>query len=564
MKAYLTRFFKHYATLLVFTLLVTNCERDPIVETTSNNDTNNALVFEALLETAKQKVKQYNVAVSQTSKTTMSRGTTAKAKQSFDAKYGRPVFNKTIRLTNHVRKPILIIPLTGRDNKVMNLLVGYEKEHIKTYKILTRRMGRGNVLYYNSNSAYACQDTFFGRAFIGGLFNAFNTIVKSKTSVTGYIDISGLADGCWVWDGSPGFDCFYSVDCDSIDTSGPGSSGPGTVSPGGATPSGNPSPGPGLGISNGSGGAGGGGIGGSNDNPSEICGDTPFDENLDVVKSCAGYQYYSSISKLSNAQIALISAYINVHGCMGENESFVKAAIEALVNDGEVDFNNELIFTNAFIQTKAFCVIKLLSSSNNNLFKDVTSQFTSNNSKNKLRFTHEPIIQSNGTNNTTTVANTSPPDSFGIITIRFNSNTNSANANSLEIASTILHEAIHAELFRIVLGNNDVPEPLPQYLYDYMVGLLEYFEENGSPDFINSSAQHSFMAYNYVEAIAKAIKNFDNNTHPLENYMSFGWEGLSQIGIATQPPLVTMQEINNYYALAQIPLTDNHKLACDE
>jgi len=184
MKAHLYRFFKHYATLLVFTLLVTNCERDAIVETTSNNDTNNTLVFEALLESAKQKVKQYNAAASQMSKTTMTRGTTVKAKQSFDSKYGRPVFNKTIRLTNHVRKPILIIPLTGRDNKVMNLLVGYEKEHIKTYKILTRRMGRGNVLYYNSNSAYACQDTFFGRAFIGGLFNAFDTIVKSKTSVT--------------------------------------------------------------------------------------------------------------------------------------------------------------------------------------------------------------------------------------------------------------------------------------------------------------------------------------------------------------------------------------------
>ncbi len=229
MKAHLYRFFKHYATLLVFTLLVTNCERDPIVETTSNNDTNNALVFEALSETAKQKVKQYNVAVSQTSKTAMARATTAKAKQSFDAKYGRPVFNKTIRLTNHVRKPILIIPLIGRVNKVMNLLVGYEKEHIKTYKILTRRMGRGNVLYYNSNSAYACQDTFFGRAFIGGLFNAFDTIVKMSTSK---IDISifiGLDEGCYeIIDGD--CVCVQQVDCDSIVGDG-GGGGPATVRP---------------------------------------------------------------------------------------------------------------------------------------------------------------------------------------------------------------------------------------------------------------------------------------------------------------------------------------------
>lgn len=43
MKAHLYRFFKHYATLLVFTLLVTNCERD-ILPKTSHQDDNNLKV----------------------------------------------------------------------------------------------------------------------------------------------------------------------------------------------------------------------------------------------------------------------------------------------------------------------------------------------------------------------------------------------------------------------------------------------------------------------------------------------------------------------------------------
>lgn len=320
MKAHLHRFFKYCTTLLVFALLVTNCERDPIVETTSNNDTNNALVFEALLETAKQKVKQYNAAVSQTSKTTMARRTTAKAKQSFDATYGRPVFNKTFRLTNHVRKPILIIPLIGRDNKVINLFVGYEKEDTETYRILTPRMGRGNVLYYNSYSAYACQDTFFGRAFIGGLFNAFNTIVKSKTSVTGYMSIP--TDGCFeVVLCDENTVCFIPIDCDSINTGGgggpasgpPGGPAPPSGSTGGTPPAGtSPSGGP---PNGGNGGGGGntpsGGIGGSNGNDTQECGDTPFDED-DCNTSAEDLK--KLFPMISDADALTLASVINQYG----------------------------------------------------------------------------------------------------------------------------------------------------------------------------------------------------------------------------------------------------------
>tara|TARA_Y100000385_G_C13074522_1_gene630753 strand:+ start:747 stop:1274 length:528 start_codon:yes stop_codon:yes gene_type:complete len=159
MKAHLYRFFKHYATLLVFTLLVTNCERDPIVETTSNNDTNNALVFEALSETAKQKVKQYNVAVSQTSKTAMARATTAKAKQSFDAKYGRPVFNKTIRLTNHDKnnnvKWIIAKP------KTKQFFSSLEKEEVIKYqKHLNKNGYKVNTIGYIDKKTISAHEKY--------------------------------------------------------------------------------------------------------------------------------------------------------------------------------------------------------------------------------------------------------------------------------------------------------------------------------------------------------------------------------------------------------------------
>lgn len=183
MKVHPYRFLKYCTTLLVLLLLVTNCERDTIMETTSTKEVDNALVFEALLETAKLKIKQYNAIASQTSKTTMARGTNAKAKPTFESKYGRPVFDKSIHLTNHVRNPILIIPLTGRSNSVINLLVGYKKEDLKTYRILTPNMGQGDVLYYNANSADACRDTGISKTFIGGLFKNFKKVIES-TSLT--------------------------------------------------------------------------------------------------------------------------------------------------------------------------------------------------------------------------------------------------------------------------------------------------------------------------------------------------------------------------------------------
>lgn len=96
-----------------------------------------------------------------------------------------------------------------------------------------------------------------------------------------------------------------------------------------------------------------------------------------------------------------------------------------------------------------------------------------------------------------------------------------------------------------------------------MVKLLDYYENNGNPKFITANAQHAFMANNHVGAIAKAVRNFDNNTHSIEHYMVFGWEGLYEIGRLALPPLITKIEMTNYYNLADIPLNDSHILICD-
>lgn len=187
-----------------------------------------------------------------------------------------------------------------------------------------------------------------------------------------------------------------------------------------------------------------------------------LDESITSVLELTNLQKYW-LEKIENQWAKIkIENYLKKHTFSTEfniAKLFAQQAIVAWIKnkDSEVDFVNKIIYSHAFMKTKAYCVIKLLTSSNNNLFADVTSQFTNNKAKSRLIFDYVSLTDKYGTLDKTTDANTSPPDPLGGITIRFNSNTNSANDNSLNIAATILHESIHAELFRIVNGNNNVP-----------------------------------------------------------------------------------------------------------
>jgi hypothetical protein len=221
----------------------------------------------------------------------------------------------------------------------------------------------------------------------------------------------------------------------------------------------------------------------------------------------------------------------------------------------EVDFENNLVFTTSFKQTKAYCVLQLLLDSNNNLFRNTVSQFTSNDSTIPLVFDHAPL------NNSSTEASTHYDEVINIAVITLNSNNNSANDNSLIIAGSLLHETIHAELYGIINTENNLPNPLPYYQYQYILELLDYYSNNSSPAFTMSNAQHTFMVANHVEPIALAVRSLDDNRYPLENYLAFGWEGLYDLGVLAN--VITSQDVSNYINLSSIPLNDSYETSCD-
>ncbi|WP_179344324.1 hypothetical protein [Winogradskyella ursingii] len=72
------------------------------------------------------------------------------------------------------------------------------------------------------------------------------------------------------------------------------------------------------------------------------------------------------------------------------------------------------------------------------------------------------------------------------------------------------------------------------------------------------------MANFHVGNITSAVRNIDGNQYNEDHYKKFGWKGLSAIGLASNPQIVTTEELTNYNTLANIPLNDNHNLICDE
>ena len=62
------------------------------------------------------------------------------------------------------------------------------------------------------------------------------------------------------------------------------------------------------------------------------------------------------------------------------------------------------------------------------------------------------------------------------------------------------------------------------------------------------------MTIKYVNPIANGVRNFDSKTHPLANYMYFGWEGLVSEGEIRGS--ITRSQYNEYIRLAQVPLNE--------
>ncbi|PIA79062.1 hypothetical protein BFR04_05945 [Gaetbulibacter sp. 4G1] len=163
---------------------------------------------------------------------------------------------------------------------------------------------------------------------------------------------------------------------------------------------------------------------------------------------------------------------------------------------------------------------------------------------------------------------TRPPEDY-VIDIVLNGNSlkdaSYQKRPNLLVAKTIIHEVIHAEMFRKLIslannnGNIDVTS-LNQMLQqgDYP-GMLDYYFRYGNTP--NSNWQHQQMAAHYRETIARMLQEFDTgnavpeNQQPQQLYLDLSWEGLIYSSITAWQEIMDDTErtrianvISNYIA----------------
>ena len=213
---------------------------------------------------------------------------------------------------------------------------------------------------------------------------------------------------------------------------------------------------------------------------------------------------------------------------------FVKQAISHIVSDADVDFDDEVILDSSFLTTKAYCVYNELKRTNGNLFRRTIGSFIDY-PEYKLYFR-----VGNCDDPADMCTNDDYLISSNILTIKVDN----VNLNGLNNAAALLHEGIHAELFRFVneANNGNVNPNERERLFD----LYRIYKDDLRN--LNSNAQHAYMAENYVEPIAKAIRELDNNRYPLEYYMGFGWDGLrdyAYTGLLSDEDSARFEELKN-------------------
>ena len=140
---------------------------------------------------------------------------------------------------------------------------------------------------------------------------------------------------------------------------------------------------------------------------------------------------------------------------------------------------------------------------------------------------------------------TSPPVDY-LITITFN-NDNSTNGYNqrptLLNAKTVVHEVIHAEMFRKLLSLSNSNGSINVSTLNSMLangdypGMLDYYRRYGVNGF-----QHQQMAQHYRETIAYALQEFDGRAHSWQFYMDLAWEGLDKSGVAAWDALGSTEQ----------------------
>ncbi len=238
-------------------------------------------------------------------------------------------------------------------------------------------------------------------------------------------------------------------------------------------------------------------------------------------------------------------SYLNTNNYSQETVEFATEAIEASMNGGDVDFDDLLILDPSFKNNeKANCVYNKMKNLNSSVFSNLLASFDNSRSA-KLTFRVENIPQTS--TNYLYKAKTLPRFGGNLRTFDIILDTQFVqNASLIEIALSLVHEMIHAEIMErcIQIGiidalnyNNDwevslnfndgstVSTDFPSQVFALLVA--NYSNYMGPTPSSSSNWQHDlFNVLNYRARITENLEQIhpwlDNVTSPFEDNLNTG------------------------------------------
>lgn len=164
---------------------------------------------------------------------------------------------------------------------------------------------------------------------------------------------------------------------------------------------------------------------------------------------------------------------------------------------------------------KAMCALNKLMK--DGFFKNILNNFIGTNKPIDLTFKLDSIPQTPGFQ---TDANTIPnPATWNSNNIDITLAENVINnLTSLEVGLALLHEGVHAEIFRKLISIQG-PSNLSTNNFPTLFNLYTQYK-------VNQGYTHEYMANHYVDLIASALGKFDSNKFTIDYYKAIAWSGL--------------------------------------
>ena len=193
---------------------------------------------------------------------------------------------------------------------------------------------------------------------------------------------------------------------------------------------------------------------------------------------------------------------------------FIKEGLEAIKNGGTINFEEEIVNK---LKGKANCVYLKLE--NNNFIKKTLGKFLGTKAPVHLIIEQDNLDEG-----------TSGETEYGDIIKIILDIDDMKNTPSLWGAHTILHEAIHADIYRKIRVTSRLhydrytrEYSLPDGSRAHFPTLFDYYDN------FPNNPQHNFMADFYREAMEKGLKEYATligKTYPDQLYKDIAWSGL--------------------------------------